>query len=304
MLFFPLLKNRLSKRKGRASFHDSPPDQIDEASGEERASHAALKGSLTIEASIVLPIFVMAIMVLIFFVQAIQMQVQIQKALFNQTMKTAGYSYYLSQAEMPTEAEKFFESEYIKLNIINELGDGFFKNGYIVNGKNGFILNFTNISDEGVVDIALQYRMQVPFDIFGVGKLNFIARARCRTWDGKYSDITGSQGKMVYVTPYGEVYHISKNCSYIASSIKNCNYAEIGEKRNLSGAIYYPCQRCTESKIPITVQLVYYTDYGTRYHLDTICSNLKNNVFAISESVATEKYRQCSKCSELGGING
>lgn len=297
MLFFPSYRKLLPMRKGRASFHDSPPDLIGEASREGRASHVALKASLTLEASIVLPIFVMAIMVLIFYLQAIQMQVQIQKALFNQTVKTAGYAYYLSQADMQTEAEQFLETEYIKLNIIKELGDGFFSNGYIINGKNGLLLNLSNIKDEGVVDVALQYRMQVPFDIFGVGKLNFVARARCRTWDGKYSDITGSQGNLVYVTPYGEVYHRSRECTYITNSINSCYYAVINEKRNLSGGIYYPCKRCAEVNFIIDTQPIFYTDYGARYHLTALCANLKNNVFAISEDVAKEKYRACSKCN-------
>ena len=303
MLFFPVY-NRISiKRKGRASFHDSPRDQIGEASREERVPRAAFIGSLTIEASLVLPVFIMAILVLLFFVQAIQMQVQIQKALFNQTVKTAGYAYYLSQTEIPAEAEQFLEAEFIKMNVINELGPDFFKNGYIVNGKNGLILNLSNISDEGIIDIALQYRMQVPFDIFGVGKLDFVARARCRTWDGKFSDITGYKGKMVYVTPNGEVYHVSDKCTYIVKSVSSCNYHSIDKKRNFSGGIYYPCNTCAEGKTPIGMQLVYYTNYGTRYHLDALCQNLNTNVFAMNEETAKKKYRACSKCS-VGGIDG
>lgn len=303
MLFFPIFNKISSKRKGRASFHDSPRDQIGEASREERVPYAVFIGSLTVEAAFILPLFVMAIMVLLFFVQAIQMQIQIQKALFNQTVKTAGYSYYLSKTEIPTEAESFLEAEFIKLNIANELGTDFFKNGYIVNGENGFVLNFSNISDEGIIDIALQYKMQVPFDIFGVGKLNFVARARCRTWDGKHSDITGYKGNMVYVTPNGEVYHMSDKCTYIVKRVNNCSYHSIDEKRNSSGGIYYPCNLCAESKTPIATQIVYFTDYGTRYHLEIFCSNLKTNIFAINEDVAKKKYRACSKCG-TGGIDG
>lgn len=303
MLFFPILKKYI-KRKGRASFHDSPRNPIGEASREGRASHAAIMGSLTVEASLVLPLFVMAIMVLLFFIQAIQMQIQIQKALFNQTVKTAGYAYYLSQTEIPTEAEQYLEAEFIKLNIVNELGAEFFKNGYIANGKNGLVLNLSNISDEGIIDIALQYKMQVPFDIFGVGKLNFVARARCRTWDGNYSDITGYKGNVVYVTPNGEVYHVSDKCTYIVKSVSSCNYHSIDEKRNLSGGIYYPCNVCAESKTPIAMQLVYFTNYGTRYHLEVLCSNLKTNVFAMNEETAKKKYRACSKCGVSGGADG
>ena len=299
MLFFPITK-KLLKRKGRVPFHDSPPDLTDGAFREKRAPHATLTASMTIEASLVLPIFVMAIMTLVFFVQAIQINTRIQTALFNQTLKTAGYAFFLSDSDLATEAEQFMEAEFVKLSVINELGDDFFKNRYIVNGKDGFTLNLTNISDKGIIDVALQYKLQVPFDIFGVGRLNFVSRARCKTWSVDSKGIGDSDLKIVYVTPSGTVYHVSKECRHIKNSSTSCKFEELANKRNLSGGKYYPCNKCSMDSLPGKWANVYYTTYGTRYHLDPLCPNINTNIFAIEESVAKEKYRLCASCDNVG----
>ncbi len=301
MLFYSSLKYDYLKRKGRSSFHDSPPDQTDEVVLGKRVSPitSVFQGSLTVEASMVLPLFIGAVVTLIFFIQVIQIQIQIQKALYNQTMKVMGYGYYIDSTDMATEAETFLQAGYIKLKVIEELGDNFFDNGCIVNGKQGFVLYLTNVSDEGLVDVAMRYNLQVPFDIFGVGKLSFVARARCAIWTGKDSDTTEWNVNMVYMTAQGQVYHIDKECTYIKLDISSCRMDELDTVRNASGGIYYPCNLCCGQK-EYDSRTVYITQYGTRYHMMEYCSNLKSNVFAIEKEVAEQKYKVCSKCGSEG----
>lgn len=297
MLFFSYVNNLNGKRKDRVKNIVLPPDIIQVTTGKRRASYAALNlnASLTLEAAFVMPLFIFAIIVLMFFLQAIQIQVRIQKALCNQTVKTAGYAYYINETGIPDIPENFLEAEFVKTCVIKELGENFFETAYIVNGKKGFTLNISNIADKGTIDVALQYYMKVPFDVFGIGKLPFVARARCRTWtgDGTVKETWNTQ--MVYVTAKGTVYHLQKECTYIKSDISSCEYKEIGNKRNSSGGIYYPCRQCSDTKITDSSK-AYYTKYGTRYHLQYYCHNLQNNVFAISIDEAKKKYKSCSKC--------
>lgn len=301
MLFYLKKNKKIKKRKGQITFQLYPPDETCELIQGKRASYATffLKGSLTVEASIVFPFFIGAVVALLFFLQAIQIQVQIQKALYNQTMKVTGYGYYLDSVEMGTEAENLLEVGYIKLMVIEELGDDFFEGSCIVNGKNGFNLDLTNSFDEDVVDVAIRYSLRVPFDIFGIGKVNFIARARCKTWTGADASKTEWDVDMVYMTSHGEVYHLDENCTYIKSDISSCSLDEIENIRNASGGIYYLCSLCGDMK-QVGGNEVYYTQYGSRYHMIDVCSNLKNNVFAIEKEVAMEKYRSCSKCGTKG----
>lgn len=298
MLFFSYVRNLNNKRKGCVANIVLPPDIRHRITGKRRASYAAfsMNGSLTLEASLVMPLFILAIISLMFFIQAIQIQVRIQRALCNQTIKTAGYAYYVNETGIPDIPENFLEAEFVKVGVINELGEGFFDNAYIVNGKNGFTLNISNITDKGIIDVALQYYMKVPFDVFGIGRIPFVARARCRTWTGDETSKEKWNTQMVYVTAKGTVYHIHRECTYIKSDISSCEYTEIGNKRNSSGGIYYPCNQCCDTKITNSSK-AYYTKYGTRYHLQYYCHNLQNNVFAIDINEAEKKYRSCAKCS-------
>lgn len=304
MLFFSQLVINKTKRKGCVNDNVLPPDKKHRTIGKRRAPHAALymEGSLTLEASIVLPVYVLAIIVLMFFIQAIQIQMRIQNALTNQTIKIAGYAYYIDVTGIPDVPENFLEAEYIKSSVINELGEDFFETAYISNGKKGFSLNLSNIMDNGIIDVAIQYYMNVPYDMFGLGKIPFVARARCRAWTGDGTSSEEWNTTMVYVTEKGTVYHRERECTYIKSDILSCVFSEISNVRNSSGAIYYPCSLCCVGEIRQGSE-IYYTKYGTRYHSLYYCTNLQNNVFAVSLDEAKEKYRACSKCGDGGDEN-
>ena len=301
MLFFSIFNIKIFKRKGSSLLSNSSPlyNDRDNLNTEKRAPYAALnlKGSLTVEASLVLPLFIGAIVTLLFFIQAIKINVNIQKAVYNQTMKVVGYAYYVNVTDPPVVVENLLEGEAIKAMVINELGTEFMNNPYLVNGRNGFLLNFTNIFDEGVIDVALQYKLKVPFDIFGVGEVPFVVRARCKTWSGESSDRNEWDTKMVYVTKYGEVYHENKSCTFIKSDVKSCSKSEATVIKNESGERYEPCSLCAEGHASY-VTLVYFTKYGNRFHVNENCSNLKSNVFSIEKNIAEKNYRACSKCAK------
>lgn len=301
MLFFSKNNKKFLKRKGSSLLGNSPPhyDDRDNLDLKERAPYAAfrLNGSLTVEASLVLPVFIFAIVALLFFIQAIKINVQIQKAVYNQTMKVAGYSYYLNVADPPAIVENLMEAETVKAMIINELGTDFMNNPYLVNGSNGFTLNFTNIFEEDILDVALQYKLKVPFDIFRIGKVPFVARARCKTWGGEETDKSEIEKEIVYVTTYGVVYHEDRKCTYIESDIMSCSAMEATGRQNASGSRYGPCSLCTEGTKMFFFE-VYFTKYGTKFHVDKNCSNLKSSVFSINRDSAEKKYRPCSKCSK------
>ena len=304
MLFFSQLEINRTKRKGCVIDNVLPPDKKRRTIGKKRAPYAAfyMKASLTLEASIVLPFYVLAIIVLMFFIQAIQIQIRIQNALTTQTIKISGYAYYIDATGISAVPENFLEAEYIKSSVINELGEDFFNTSYIVNGKKGFSLNLSNIMDKGIIDVAIQYYMKVPYDMFGLGKIPFVARARCRAWIGDGTSKEEWNTTMVYVTEKGTVYHRERECTYIKSDILSCGFSEIDNVRNSSGAIYYPCSLCCVIEIKEGSK-IYYTKYGTRYHSRYDCTNLQNNVFAVSLDDAKEKYRACSKCGNGGDEN-
>ena len=149
---------------------------------------------------------------------------------------------------------------------------------------------------KGILDAELDYSMDIPFNLLGFPSIRFSSRLRCHTWIGNTSGNEVQSSDVVYVTANGEVYHLYSDCSYLVSSIKNCKGTEIADKRNSSGEKYRPCQLCCkDNEEPVTA---FYTDYGNRYHSQSLCSNLHSNVFSVDKNKAQENYRLCSKCEK------
>ena len=252
------------------------------------------KGSLTLEASLVLPFLIAVFTAFIFLIQAIQIQIQLQKALYNQAMNVSGYAYYMNTAGMDNMAENMLEAEYVKYSVINELGADYLDKTSIVNGSKGIKTVYTLEADEGILDVALKYEMEVPFNLFGIKPLSFIVRARCHMWTGANDEDKESEFDMVYVAATGSVYHIYEDCSYLVSTIEDCKISEIENLRNASGGKYYPCAVCCGEDAKSSI--VFYSKYGTRYHLSPLCRCLHSDVFVMEREKAEEKYGLCSKC--------
>ena len=249
----------------------------------------SINASLTLEAALVLPVFLAALVAVVFFLQAIQVQSRLQQSLYNQVKKVSGYAYYMNIADMS-------DQEYVKYAVINEIGRDYLENSVITGGSSGIHINFLVDAKKGILDAELDYSMDIPFNLLGFPSIRFSSRLRCHTWIGNTSGDEVQSSDVVYVTANGEVYHLYSDCSYLVSSIKNCKGTEIADKRNSSGEKYRPCQLCCkDNEEPVTA---FYTDYGNRYHSQSLCSNLHSNIFSVDKNKAQENYRLCSKCEK------
>lgn len=274
---------------------------------EKRVSYAAC-GSLTLEAALVMPLFIAAIVSLMFFIQVIQLQIHIQKSLYNQALKVAGYACYTNLAELSDTAESILSAEYIKYQVINETGKEYLDNSCIAGGSSGIHANLTQEAEDGIIDAALEYTVSPPFNILGLRGMTFVSRARCHTWTGSTCQDTGKNptedDDVVYMAQKGEVYHLYRDCTYLTNQISSTSAVQVVNIRNDSGAKYYPCSVCCRDNIPAGDEEVYYTLYGTRYHSDIFCNNLYCNIYTINKETAQEQYRLCSKCAKRSGENG
>lgn len=210
--------------------------------------------------------------------------------------KISGYAYYMNIADMSEQVEQIMQAEYVKYAVINEIGRDYLENSVITGGSSGIHINFLVDAKKGILDAELDYSMDIPFNLLGFPSIRFSSRLRCHTWIGNTSGNEVQSSDVVYVTANGEVYHLYSDCSYLVSSIKNCKGTEIADKRNSSGEKYRPCQLCCkDNEEPVTA---FYTDYGNRYHSQSLCSNLHSNVFSVDKNKAQENYRLCSKCEK------
>lgn len=126
-------------------------------------------------------------------------------------------------------------------------------------------------------------------------KVKIADRMRVNAWLGEEKDDYSSQQtntEYVYITAGGEVYHTDEQCTYLLRYIKQCDRADINNLRNSSGAKYYSCQLCSPDdksygksggSYAVSEQ-VYYTEYGTRFHSDSMCSELRRDIQKVRKS--------------------
>lgn len=275
-----------------------------------------LRASATLEGALVIPLFIYAVMTIMYVIQIVAIRSHVNEALYNTLKKCEGYGYvyesYVNGNYSNIEVSDFDKegllnnaanlkngmiAETIRRMFINELGKDYAKNNNVVGESAGFIFISTKIlKGNSVIDIKLSYYLKNPFDIFGASKIKMTDRKRVNVWLGEDKDDfcknEENDDEYVYITLNGEVYHTNSSCTYLLRYIKELDINDISQIRNTSGAKYYKCQVC---KNMITEGKVYYTEYGTRYHMSKLCTELTRDVQKVTkESVKNRK--KCEKC--------
>lgn len=237
---------------------------------------AYLPASATVEASIVIPLYVYAVLAVGYLIQIINIKSTMMQAMYNDVRQLAKYAYFCEGNSLP----KDFSGQR---NLVGKTAG--------ISSYNSEIVMYNN-----EIYLKVSYTVKNPFDFFGIGKTKIQQQCVSGAWRGE--DYVGNTGNkenndaMVYITISGTVYHKEKTCSYLNPSIQSISVACIENQRNASGGKYYSCERCVRNTEP---DIVYITDYGDRYHVDINCSGLKRSIFSVPLSKVSDK-RACSKC--------
>ena len=256
-------------------------------------SKRAFKASATLEASLLIPIFIYAVMTVAYFIYALGVKVHISQALYNETRQLARFVYMMKDNDnTPTNALIYAKAQ---AEFINELGINYATTHNIVGGNVGLLIsNKDIINDNNDIKLALSYTIRNPFNIFGVGNFKCEQSYVAKAWLGESNlgDKESDSSMLVYITMQGEVYHRSSECTYLKPVISAVNINSINDYRNSSGAIYYECERCASN---VLSENVYITEYGTRFHTTPNCSEIKRNIICVKLSEVSDR-RACSKC--------
>ncbi len=261
----------------------------------ERASFRQPGGSLTLEAAFVLPLFLLFCMAMMYFLIIISLQSDIQLRI-DETARSLGKSAYLSQDSSLLTAAGVNPLS-LRAAILDDLLTEKLDNSDIKGGASGVsTLLSTYDSETGILDIVVTYKYVIPYLPENISTISFMQRQRSRVWTGEEISGDGSEDsendQIVYITPTGTVYHLTKSCSYLDLSIRSASYSVIGSLRNKSGGKYTRCRLCAKTG---TAETVYITDYGSNWHLSLSCSGLKRTVIEIKLSEVGDRLL-CSKC--------
>lgn len=228
----------------------------------------SLFGSITVETALILPIFLFAMLSVMFLTDAVRESSKKLALLSERAYKAAKYAYLGNAVVDRTGLED-------TLDILN--------------------------GGDDIIDLVDRYRIDVPFDILGTYDPYTVDRVRIRAFTG-YDNLkaghsaTGDPEEMVFVTETGSVYHRSLGCSHLNLNIRSVPFGELKKERANDGSKYYACEHCARNRGDPAV--AYITDDGNRYHTTLGCPDLKRTLREVPLSDVS--LRPCSECG--GGL--
>lgn len=263
--------------------------------GNGRMSLSSLRrASLTIEAAMSLPLFVFAMISVLYFIQVVDISVRLTGAICETSNEMAVYAYV-------KEAGKLQGSSVSDI-ITGGLSAAYAKNkiktrGRLEENKGNLSLIKSSFLKEGqMIDLAGTYQVKYPITLLPIKQMKIAVRGRVRAWTGR-DGVNGDgsaegEGALVLITVNGKVYHKDPECTHIKLSIKPVNKDSVGHLRNESGGKYYPCGQCKGG-----CNTVYITDTGDKYHSSLGCSGLKRGILLVPMSEVTD-WQPCSRCGQ------
>ena len=277
------------------------------------------KGSLTVEAALIVPVSFLAVILFLNLFLFLQVQLRVEKELAEISRELMPLGTVLSKAHAASETADADSEKSAILALFQKLGaEGYLSYrmkeelsgerwlSLIRGGSGGFSFSGSAVyAGDMEIRLLVSY-MFVPNDgIFGLGGIPVIQQVTSRGFAGagrqpvKGGDEQEQEEETkVYITDNASVFHRTTECTYLKISVRPVTQEQLAKERNSSGGKYYACEYCGKKPGDI----FYIAEYGERYHKTVSCRALRRNVTAISEEDAVEQgLRPCSKC---GGDSG
>lgn len=257
------------------------------------------KASMTIEACLVLPLFLFAFLNMISIIELYRLQGNMSIAMHDTVKQMAVYGYeYQALGGGGADVAQSLGMTYLYAvgRVKAKLGSDYLDSSPLAGGTAGISwLRSSVMQKDDCIDLVAEYLIKAPVAVVGFGKQTFYNRMRTRAWTG-YDNAKNSAGstneeEIVYITPEGIVYHRSRGCSYLKLSITSVDKSFLDTQRNKNGGKYYVCGECGAS----CGNTVYITQYGDKYHATLSCSGLKRTILAVPIS-ETGGRGACSRC--------
>ncbi|MBO4395131.1 MAG: pilus assembly protein [Eubacterium sp.] len=239
--------------------------------------------SLTVEASLVLPIFLFAVLTVAYFGLLAKTQDEVRHAM-SKTVSEAS-------AEVGAGLEKPAKSMvYYRAKLALYLGDTSLTTN---------LLGSSFLEENDEIDLVVTYTAKLPFAIFDFWHPIFRERVHGRAFVGvdtrSIKDENVPDDIIVYITPNGRVYHRDRNCTYLKPRVSQILFGDIARLRNSGGGKYYPCHVCAGGGVLSPDTPVWITGYGDRYHTNRACHEIQHQILEVFLSEVGNRT-PCSKC--------
>lgn len=244
-------------------------------------SHKKNKGVITVEASLVVPIFLFFMLALFNLFMLLFAEAHIHQALAEAADYVAQYS-YLGYKKGNMEV---LDTVLLNTQLRKYLGEDFYIERTVKGGKQGILATVKNDSDNPkvfYVKASFMAGMDVP--VFGKFYICLTDEIKQKKFVGYSPD--EKSDIYVYITPEQSVYHVSRSCTHL--SLQFCSQSS-KEKGN-----YTPCHFCGAAGNDSGE--IYISRTGSVFHYSRTCSGLKRTV----KRVKKKEVGGLSPCSRCG----
>lgn len=271
---------------------------------EETEKRRQIKAVMTVEAALVLPLFIILFMNLLSAIEVYRIHSSVAVSLWEEGRKTAKYLYLKNAARETFESAKETDIPQMEVllaslsgraQIVKDLEKYPVWKNVVTGGENGFLVT-GKAEENGVISIDCSYGIHPLFASFtpvsGRIENHYCGHAWTGYVLGTGAEEEGQEETYVFITETGSVYHKNRGCSYLNPSIQSVSPDALENFRNRGGGIYYACPLCDELSMGGSC---YITDYGTNYHTSITCSGLKRTIYEVKLSEVGGRGA-CSKC--------
>lgn len=273
---------------------------------------AFLAGSMTIEAALVLPLFIFFFCNILGILDMIRLQCAVFAAVRETGTKLCEYAYFLETAEVAVDeagvdmsdlpggiSSLILSETYVRSDVQSYLGTEYMEQSPLLGDSISF-LQSSILNGDDLVSIVADYRVEPFIPIIAPESFGLQTRFVGHAWIGygiANSDDTdkgdvNEDDATVYITPSGTVYHLSEDCTYLKPRVQSISATSIDNQRSSNGSCYYPCESCRPGK----TGTVYYTPDGNRYHSSSSCNKIKRTIQSVHLSEIEGQRHACSKC--------
>ena len=270
------------------------------------------KASLTVEAALVLPVFLFGILFIISFFQILYMQEVIQFALTETAKEASRYSYIYEDLIKDTEqtnteknnkfgniTNRFVNGEFYYSIFLKYISSEEIKTSIVE--SNISFLNSEFMNDKNEIKIVAMYWVKpTVINIFGMKGIPIIQCVKTKRFVGTYligNDYSYEREDkvVVYLAKNGTVYHKNSECTHLLLSIEIVSFGQIDSYRNENGGKYTRCSRCMKGVETEQEKMVYIARQGKHYHSTKACSGLKRTVRKVFLS-DVDGMDPCQRC--------
>lgn len=237
-------------------------------------------GSYTVEAALILPVFLVAVLTIGFLIKVIGGAECGMHAAADEARLAAANAYVLNAP--------IGLSSSIEGRIKEEAP-------YVTDAD---VKDLRALSTDGEITVTMKYHLDVPLPLGIYDGFDIHDRLKTRAWIGRTGgDPFGfdameeyEDAETVYIFPaWGEKYH-TKGCTYVQADPVQMSLTKDVKNR------YHSCPRCGSADLSEGALVYVFPSYGEAYHRPG-CDSIKKFTVAMEKEQAEHRgYTPCSKC--------